>query len=50
MTSLKFYALLAVFDLIGLLVTIWVGILPQVVGWMLIVLVAIPVFEMMPGN
>ncbi len=47
MTSKQFYALLAVFDLIGLLVTICVGILRQVVGWVLIALVAIPVFEMM---
>ncbi len=47
MTGLKLYALLTVFDLIGLLVTIRGGILPQVVEWVLIVLVAIPVYEMM---
>ena len=40
MTSLKFYALLAVVDLVGLFITIWVGVVPVSVGWVLIVLVA----------
>ena len=42
MTSMQVFALLAVLDLVGLLVTIWAGILPIMFGWVLIVLVAIP--------
>ncbi len=47
MKNKKFYALLAIFDLVGLLVMIWFGILPSMVGWVLITLVAIPLWEMM---
>ena len=44
---MQVFALLAVLDLIGLLVTIWAGILLVMLGWVLIVLVAIPLWEMM---
>lgn len=47
MTSKKFYALLAVADLVGLFLTIWFGILPDPVSWILIVPVTIPLVEMM---
>ena len=50
MTSLKLYALLAVFDLFGILVTTWIGILPISVGWVLIVLVAILLAHRMIGE
>ena len=50
MTSLKVYALLAVFDLLGILVTLWGGILPISVGWVLIVLVAILLAHRMIGE
>lgn len=47
MTSLMFYALLARLDLVGLLVTLWVSIVSVSAGWVLIVMVAVPVFDMM---
>ena len=50
MTSMQVFALLAILDLLGLLVTIWVVIHPAMLGWILIVLVAIPLVEMMRGS
>lgn len=50
MTSLEFYALLAVVDLVSLFITIWVGIVPVSVGWVLIVLVAIPLVDMIRSS
>ena len=41
---------LAILDLVALLVTVWAGILPVMLGWVLIVLVAIPLVEMMHGS
>ena len=42
---MQVFVLLAVLDLVDLLVTIWAGILPVMLDWVLIVLVAIPLFE-----
>jgi hypothetical protein len=47
MTRLKLYTLLAVFDFFGILVTAWISMLPELVGWVLIVAVVIPLVEMM---
>jgi hypothetical protein len=49
MTSKKFYALLAVFDLVGILVTTWLGILPDLVCFILLIMVVVPLFEIMTG-
>ncbi len=49
MTSLKLYGLLAVFDLFGILVTTWLGILPELVCFILLIMVCIPLLEMMKG-
>ncbi len=50
MTTIQVFALLAVLDLVGLLMTIWAGILPISAGWVLIALVAILLVEMMHGS
>lgn len=49
MTSLKLYALLAVFDLFGILVTTWIGILPNLVCFILLIMVCISLIEMIKG-
>ena len=50
MTSTQVFAFLAVLDLLGLLVTLWIGTLPVMLGWVLIALVAIPLVKMMRGS
>jgi hypothetical protein len=40
MTSLKFYTLLAVFDLDLLFVAIWLGVLTSILTWVLLIMVA----------
>ncbi len=42
-----YYMPLAVCDLLSILVTLWVSILPSLVDWVLTGLVAIALFEMM---
>ncbi len=49
MTSKKFYALLVVCDLFGIFVTTWLGIVPEVVCLILVIMVVVPLFEMMRG-
>ncbi len=49
MTSKKFYALLAVFDLFGILVTTWIGILPDLFFLTLVILVVILLLDMTRG-
>ena len=43
------YAPPAVFDLFGILVTTWLGILPELVCLILVIMVVIPLFEIMKG-
>ncbi len=49
MTSLKLYANLSVFNLFVILVTTWLGILPELVCLILVFMVIIPLVEMMNG-
>ena len=49
MTSLKLYASLSVFDLFVILVTTWLGILPELVCLILVIMVIIPLVEIMNG-
>jgi len=49
MARLKLYTLLAIFDFFGILVTAWIGILPELLCLILVIMVVIPLMEMMRG-